>query len=111
MHKARIRTVQVLRCAIYATDSAVLLAIPVAFLLPRFVGLLAPAGISIAGRNIFLDPKSMLIFAAVTAILSYRLSIAYRRYLGFPHAIAVGVASQVIVILTLLWMSPWGWIV
>jgi len=41
--------------------------------------------------------------------MSYRLSVAYRRYLGFPHAIAVSVSSQLIVLLTLLWLSPWGW--
>ena len=55
-------------------------------------------------------------FAAVIApllllILGWRLGIAYRGYLRFPHAVATVVASQVIVALALLegflvWLFP-----
>jgi hypothetical protein len=111
LRKARIKTVHVLRCAIYSSDTAVVLAIPLAILLTVFVRQYTGIFHLIAGRSIFFHWTAMLPLLAATAVMTYRLSLAYREYLGFPHAAAVAASSQLIVLLTLLSLAPWGWII
>jgi hypothetical protein len=101
MRRARVRTVHVLRCALYSCDAAVWLVPLTAYLVSehgsrlvggRYDALFSPY----YGSPLLLVP---LLPAAYTA---YRLSAAYALYLRFDHPVATAVASQLIVMLAVL---------
>jgi hypothetical protein len=105
LREAQIKTTHVLRCAVYASDVSFMLAIPAASVLAHCVA------VDVGGNVFFFDERTALpVFAVIYCIMTYRLTIAYREYLRFPHALATCAASQFIVLLALLCLSPWGWV-
>ncbi|HEY7091435.1 MAG TPA: hypothetical protein VH518_25280 [Tepidisphaeraceae bacterium] len=91
--QARIKTGHVLRCVIYCEDLLLLL-------LPGFMMALSVAYVpgwwmGVAVRWVGLG------MSLAALLLTYRLAMAYRLYLRFPHAIATVIASQIIVGLAL----------
>jgi hypothetical protein len=101
LRQAKINNIHVMRCVIY---SAAVLALVGPYLLittPLLVTIWSPApfvGLTQFGYvdNVYAACVLLLL------ILGYRLAVAYRMYLRFPHAIATVLASQVIVALVLL---------
>lgn len=97
MRRARVKPVHVLRCVMYTFDATALLAWG---LLLMAAGLFAAA--ALLPTTFQSDPFELLLWVAALIILltfTYRLSIAYRLYLQFPHAVTTVVTSQVIAIL------------
>jgi hypothetical protein len=96
MRQARIRSSHVLRCAIYSGDAGLLVMIPV-------FAVLGPLHLGFSGSyntlNFFLSLPLLLTFLVALIVLTYRLCLAYRLYLRFPHALATCIASQVMVAL------------
>jgi hypothetical protein len=94
MHQARIRSSHVLRCAIYSGDAGLLVMIPV-------FAVLAPLDLQFNGSfsilNFFLSLPLLLTFLFALIVMTYRLSVAYRLYLRFPHAVATCIAAQLMV--------------
>jgi hypothetical protein len=97
---ARIRSIHVLRCAIYASDAATVVLLVSVLIFPsedRFVG---PFSGALSGL-IF----TSFIFAI---FVSWRLGNAYKHYLRFRHPLSTAIASQVIVFLaTLVVATQW----
>ena len=103
MRRARVRTVHVLRCVIYSADAAALGALAVGaawFFYDSWLGS------RVAYRSVwreFGSSRGVPIVATVLfAILTYRLSVAYRRYLRFDRPLATAIASQVMIALLTL---------
>jgi hypothetical protein len=101
MRRARVRAVHVLRCVIYTADVAALAAAAVCvtwFFYDRWLG-----GTWSATWWRFGSARGVPIVVAVLfMILTYRLWIAYRRYLRFEHALATAIASQLMIALLTL---------
>jgi hypothetical protein len=99
MHKAHVRPLHVLRCAIYSSDAAWL----AVFLIP-FLGEEMPVPSRIHLELAIGHGRMMQLMVAVlfALLVSYRLAAAYRLYLRFPHAISVAITSQFIVLLIVL---------
>jgi hypothetical protein len=99
MRRARIHSVHVLRCVIYSADANILAGLLVAattFLLPRY----GPADRWYFFSTLWgVNPSLLLAILVALILLTYRLSLAYQRYLRFPHAVGVVAASQFIVFL------------
>ena len=99
MRQARINGVHVMRCALYGAD---------AFLLTGLILTLTtttePAGDEwrwwrmVAG----VSRGEVAAVAIILAMLVYRLCVAYRLYLRFPHAVATAACSQVITLLVIV---------
>jgi hypothetical protein len=117
MRRARIRPEHVERCVIYSFDAAGVLA-PLVLLAAVAHGLLGgEPGQGLNGRDPFaLMPVSedarLTLIACVFGLVAFggvRLAVAYRRYLRFPHAGWVVLATQVIVgliaAIVLLWVE------
>jgi hypothetical protein len=106
MRKTRIHSAHVVRCAVYSSDSTVLI-------LPLLIGwfTIRPGmeTVRFSDRfNLLVDGYSLFPVAAMMiSVLAYRLGNAYRQYLRFPHPFTVAIASQLIVALTLLAIAPW----
>ena len=100
MRRVRLRPIHVLRCVVYASDVVIWLAL--AMLIAIGLEMYRESAIAIrpygwAPANVFLvraTPFALLLLAT-------RVAFAYRLYLRFRHAIAVAIASQVIVWLIL----------
>jgi len=92
MRRAKVRTVHVLRCALYCCDAGVWLGVGAAFLVPALVANLD------WGRYIGFHDRAVaaILFAAGT---TWRLWAAYRHYLQFDRPAATAAASQVVVTL------------
>lgn len=108
MQRARIRTVHVMRCVIYASDVYFWAGLFLAFYMPlrgAFLGLFGPGGIW--ALNVYV---LILLFAPLVA--SYRLTSAYRHYLKFDRPAETIIASQVIVFLAglIVFWAPWVWL-
>ena len=94
MRKAQVKMVHVLRCVIYSADAIALAALAVIGWIVFMMR--APQILSYRyGDSEFAKTVLLVMFL----ILSYRLWIAYRKYLRFDHALATVVSSQVIVAL------------
>src|SRR5215813_13491905 len=99
MRQAKIHRAHVLRCVIYSADGCLLLG-PILVLIAMF-------NEPYSYRGIFwqwgyaIDSTMVMAGAVLLALLTYRLSVAYRRYLRLPHATAAVAASQVIVALAM----------
>jgi hypothetical protein len=105
MRRVKVRTVHVLRCALYCCDAGLWLSVAAALAAPEVARAL-DLGRYMGYRDVAL---TTLPFAAVTA---WRLSAACRHYLRFDHPVATAVATQLIVllfVLVCLYVGPaWG---
>lgn len=101
LQRAKIRALHVVRCVVYAMDSAVLVAWPLTFAIKPTLDPLTNA------TRIVFTPYVLIVLAGITGLFAYRLSCAYRHYLRFPAPIWTCVASQVIVLLALIAIMPW----
>lgn len=95
MRRARVNEVHVLRCALYSCDAGLWVGMLVALLVPPVVTWLARE-LPLEGRFVM---AASVVFAGFTA---WRLAAAYRLYLRFDHPVATAVASQVLVLLTVM---------
>ena len=116
MRRARVRPVHVLRCAIYSADAAVLAALLVGVTW-FFSGPWFASGGWYWGGNWWSfggNTGVAIALGVMFGILTYRLWIAYRRYLRFDHALATALASQIMIgLLTIKLMADfysraWG---
>lgn len=100
MRKARVRFSHVMRCTLYSFNDGVwIAAVMGAAALVRWTGLHLTGPLSGYAREEVLILRGSILFLALVAIGTWRLALAYRRYLQFDHAIAVALSSQFI----LLW--------
>ncbi len=98
LRQAQINYLHVVRCVVY---SAAILALVGPYLL--IATLLLVRWIPWGGYTQFGYVDNVYIACAILLlILTYRLAMAYRLYLRFPHAIATVLSSQIIVALILL---------
>jgi len=115
MRRARVRPVHVLRCVIYTADAAVVAALLVGafwyFSDAWFPRTWFWSGVWWSYGS---DGAAPIAIGVIFVILTYRLWIAYRRYLRFEHALATAIASQVMIaLLTVklmadLYSASWG---
>jgi hypothetical protein len=95
MRRAKVRPAHVLRCVIYSADAALVVAL--------LLGLaIYPLLLLTGSRSMFyfeLTPWALYFSEALFVMLTYRLWIAYRKYLRFDHALATVVVSQIMVAL------------
>lgn len=112
MRKSQVKIAHVLRCAIYSTDViSLLMLVPAGFLI-------IPPLVTATLRNLYVGSWNWNVFLAgwlcvpllLGMIVAWKLAAAYRQYLGFPHAVAVAVASQLIVVLFILAVAPVTWL-
>jgi hypothetical protein len=115
MRRARVRPAHVLRCVIYAADAAVLAALLIGLLWFYYDSWFARGWYwSGAWWSLGNNYAVSIALGIMFALLTYRLWIAYRRYLRFDHALATAVASQLMIaLLTVKLMadfftSSWG---
>ena len=101
LRQARIRLEHPLRAVIYAGD-VLLWAGPIFAVLAGLFGL-TPQLRFLFEFNFYLetDDPAVLAAAVLLLLLAYRLAVAYRSYLRFPHATATVVATQLILALLL----------
>lgn len=99
MRRARVRASHVLRCAIYSGDVLVWFALAggIVAVTGLHVWLSTGGGWSVSAVGLFL-----MLLIATPLVYTYRLVVAYRRYLKFDHAVATVLTSQVIAGLCLL---------
>ena len=94
MRRAKVRPLQVMRCALYCCDAAVWLVPLTAWVLSAYIDKIGEMPYSellgARGQSLLAAP----VFAALTA---YRLTAAYALYLRFHWPVATVVASQLIV--------------
>lgn len=104
MRQAKIHLGHVLRCCIYSADVGVFLGVVLLLISPLTQGGYSPRVLlrELTSWAQVLDPVAVLAFEILMLALLYRLWVAYRKYLAFPHALATVIASQVIVWLILL---------
>ena len=95
MRRARVNSVHVLRCVLYSCDAGLWVGLLVAAVVPPVVRVLRRE-LPLEGRFVM---AAAVVFAAFTA---YRLAAAYRLYLRFDDPAATAVASQAVVLLTVL---------
>ena len=98
MRRARVRPVHVLRCVIYSADAAALAAAIVTVAWLVYDPWLSRARISSATWWRFSSANGALwVIFALFIVLTYRLWIAYKRYLRFDHPLATAIASQIMI--------------
>jgi hypothetical protein len=104
MRHARIRPVHVIRCAVYSADAALLIG-PLALGLSFVVGQSSTYYTMTRVYAYVLDLHPALAIALGTGLvlLTYRLCLAYARYLRFPNALGTVLLSQLIVWLAMTW--------
>jgi hypothetical protein len=98
MRRAKILPVHVMRCAVYACDQfwiGVTVAMGLVMWLPWRWMQDNPLA-EVLGYSLFLQMFSAALFGMWCM---WRLLVAYRKYLQFPHALATVAASQLIVVL------------
>ncbi len=107
MRKARIRRDHVLRCVVYSFDVVFWVSVLAISLIPT--GLLLAVVLS-DDEFLSLPASFPLLWLPAWAIASYRLHVAYARYLRFDHPFATIVASQIIVFLVAVNLClPFAW--
>ncbi len=103
MRKARIRRVHVLRCVIYSIDLTLL---AIFLLIGTLIGVGAmaaeAANVSSIKSSRFFEDMIMWVIFLTLLLHTYRLAVAYRRYLRFDHSTAVAVSAQLITGLSIL---------
>ncbi len=98
MRRAKVLPVHVMRCAVYACDEfwiGMIVALGLVIWLP-WQWLWNNPVAELVGYPLFLQMFSASLFGMWC---TWRLRVAYRKYLQFPHALATVAASQVIVVL------------
>lgn len=107
LRQAQVRMAHVARCVVYSADALVLigLILVLSAALSTWARHQLPAGVTswtVMWTRVQY-PIHDLPFAwpVMLAVLCYRLAVAYRTYLRFPHAVATVIASQVLVALVL----------
>jgi hypothetical protein len=107
LRQAHVRTVHVARCVVYAADALVLggLVLVVSAAASAWAQYQLPAwwtSWTVMWTRVQYPIHDVpLAWPVMLAILGYRLALAYRLYLRFPHALATVLASQVLVALVL----------
>lgn len=102
MRMRRINSPHVMRCAIYSADAVPILALLVIPIVRwRCTSVERWAHPWMLYGRIF-EPVILAALCSCAMVLTARLCIAYRRYLGFPHAVGVCIAAELIVVLMLL---------
>jgi hypothetical protein len=99
MRRAKVRPVHVLRCVIYSADACCLATACMVGAVVYAEWLAARAGYIGIYQAVEL---TLWITLGLMLLLTYRLWVAYRKYLRFDHALATVVASQVMVGLLVL---------
>lgn len=101
MRKAKVKAVHVIRCVVYSLDHWLTTLVWIAVLSTVFViGMIdqfSPTYYPLP------DPDEVALACAAGLILlyTYRLGVAYRRYLRFDHAMAVAISAQLITLLSM----------
>ena len=104
MRRARIRNVHILRCVVYCSD-VILWTAPAGALaylvrVALVFGAIDPARLSFHRLDApAVDTAGILVAGAFFLAFIWRLTIAYRSYLRFDHALATVLASQIIALL------------
>ena len=98
MQRSQIKWVHVMRCVLYSADVMWVAAIAGLLTNPRARLSVGQYEFAIGGAGIILCAVGLL----AALLMGYRLAVAYRLYLRFPHGIAVALATQVIVLLLVL---------
>jgi hypothetical protein len=98
MRRARVRTIHVLRCVLYCSDLVFWMALGTLLLSGvTFAAMLTPAG---QGFDYEIMGVTCLLGGVVyLAWFTYRLTVAYQRYLKFDHCFATIFTSQFIAVL------------
>lgn len=94
--RAKIRTGQIVRCAVYSFDTTMFAGMLVAFACAIAI-FLQPGGRGLA--DWFWPGCCVLIIYPWCVLFPVRLCVAYRSYLRFPDAVSVVIISQVISVL------------
>ena len=103
MRRARVRPVHALRCVIYSGDIALLTAAPATcFWLAYDPWLSRRAVWGSVYRYLGSSRAPAFVMIVLFVILTWRLWIAFRRYLRFEHALATAIASQIMIGLLML---------
>jgi hypothetical protein len=103
MRRARVRPVHVLRCVIYSADAAAIAAAAITMAWLVYDPWLGRAGIWSGAWWRFSSANGALwVIFALFVLLTYRLWLAYRRYLRFDHPLATAIASQIMIALLTL---------
>ena len=99
-----------IRCAIYSWDTGILLC---AGLVPiiwwRSLEYHRPIFDHWAFHYPIFESELFLFFALWLSFMTYRLATAYRRYLGFRHALVVSLWSQLIFLVLLCAATAMDW--
>ena len=96
MRRAKIGAAHVMRCAVYAGD-------PFAWVGVAFIILAVLRGFDLLGRGWMWDStlevrQTAVCFLLVPALVTYRLGVAYQRYLRFDRPWLTALASQAVVL-------------
>jgi hypothetical protein len=103
MRRARVRPVHVLRCVIYSGDVALLTAAAATCAWLAYDPWLSRRAVRVEFYGYFGSARGAAwVMIALFVILTWRLWIAFRRYLRFEHAFATAIASQVMIALLTL---------
>ena len=103
MRKAKVKFIHVARCVTYSSDFVIWMAIAVLACLGSHAAMsrLGP-GINVLTVDDFttkVDAAATWVWLFACLVFSYRMAMAYRYYLRFPHAVATVLLSQVMVAL------------
>ena len=118
MRRSRVRPVHVLRCAIYCGDLTLFFAIGLIATMSvvepsdALQTLGHPLNSLFLGGAAYLGQRPLLILPGICVLAmvllnATRLWVAYRAYLRFQRAVALIVASQIVVILTIVAVLSW----
>jgi hypothetical protein len=103
LRQARIKSIHVLRCAIYSADIGLILVLG---MIPLIHWRRELSDVGVLTHWLFaytlLEPVVLCAVLLWIALLTYRLTTAYRTYLGFRHALLVTLWSQIIFFILLL---------
>ncbi|MBN2562594.1 MAG: hypothetical protein JXQ75_16845 [Phycisphaerae bacterium] len=97
MRRAKVNATHVLRCVLYSFDPAVWASLALAVVALLIISsLVSPALVRQE------EEVETILTVLVIAFMTYRLAVAYRRYLRFSHPVTTILASQVIVLLVVV---------
>jgi hypothetical protein len=95
LRRAKIKPGHVARAAVYTGSVGIVLLCPLAWWINTIATTRSRSLVSPLTEPQMIGPVTFLL-----AVMTYRLWIAYRSYMGFPHAFATALGSQLIVMLT-----------
>jgi hypothetical protein len=105
LRAAKIKAAHVFRCAVYSADVALLMG--VALVIVLYARRDRGSGILLAWSWTYpvLEPALLCCVVGWLALLTFRLSTAYRNYLGFRHGLLAAIWAQLIFAVLLLVMT------